>query len=61
LSARARGFSPVRRYTFVATKLLFAFSPIIGLLGVFVYAWETDEEEKLKRSKKADFTFDSPE
>lgn len=49
------------KYAWAGAKLVFAFSPIIGLLGVFYYAWESDEEEKIKRSKKADFTFDSPE
>ncbi|KAJ1450353.1 hypothetical protein M885DRAFT_532630 [Pelagophyceae sp. CCMP2097] len=49
------------RYTFSSIKLLFAFSPIIALLCVFYYAFESDDVEKLKRNKKADFTFDSPE
>lgn len=49
------------QYSLVGLKLCFAFSPIIALLGVFAYAWESDEEEKVKRNKKADFTFDSPE
>lgn len=46
---------------FVVVKLCFAFSPILALLAVFYFAWESPEEEKLKRNKKADFTFDSPE
>ena len=31
-----------RRYAWAGAKLVFAFSPIIGLLGVFYYAWESD-------------------
>lgn len=49
------------QYAFVAAKLCFAFSPILALVAVFVFAWESPEEERLKRNKKADFTFDSPE
>jgi len=54
-------WSPTAQYVFAVTKLCFAFSPILALLAVFYVGWETDEEEKLKRQKKADFTFDSPE
>ena len=42
-------------------KLIAAFSPIWAILAVLMSAWEDEEAEKLKRSKKADFTFDSPE
>ena len=49
------------QYSFVVFKLFFAFSPIIALVAVFFFAWESPEEERLKRNKKADFTFDSPE
>lgn len=49
------------QYSFVVVKLCFAFSPILALVAVFAYAWESPEEERLKRNKKADFTFDSPE
>ena len=54
-------WSPMAQYAFMIAKLCFAFSPILALLAVFYFGWETDEEEKLKRQKKADFTFDSPE
>ena len=42
-------------------KLIAAFSPIWAILAVLMSAWEDEEAEKLKRSKKVDFTFDSPE
>jgi len=52
---------PAAQVAFAGAKLCFAFSPILALLVVFYYAWESPEEERLKRMKKADFTFDSPE
>ena len=45
----------------MGTKLFLAFTPIWIILYILLSAWEDEEEEKLKRSKKADFTFDSPE
>ena len=53
--------SPSPSFSSQVVKLCFAFSPILALLAVFYFGWETEEEEKLKRMKKADFTFDSPE
>ena len=49
------------QYVWMFVKLIAAFSPIWAILAVLMSAWEDEEAEKLKRSKKADFTFDSPE
>ena len=58
-------YSPRRsqpaQYVWMFVKLIAAFSPIWAILAVLMSAWEDEEAEKLKRSKKADFTFDSPE
>ena len=46
---------------FMIIKFFAAFTPVWVILWVLMSAWEDEEEEKLKRSKKSDFTFDSPE
>ena len=62
---RLEALSPRRsqpaQYVWMFVKLIAAFSPIWAILAVLMSAWEDEEAEKLKRSKKADFTFDSPE
>ena len=54
-------WSQPAQYVWMFVKLIAAFSPIWAILAVLMSAWEDEEAEKLKRSKKADFTFDSPE
>ena len=49
------------QYVWMVTKFVLAFTPVWIILAILMSAWESEEDEKLKRSKKADFTFDSPE
>eukprot|EP00543_Licmophora_paradoxa_P004478 CAMPEP_0202446770 /NCGR_PEP_ID=MMETSP1360-20130828/5340_1 /ASSEMBLY_ACC=CAM_ASM_000848 /TAXON_ID=515479 /ORGANISM="Licmophora paradoxa, Strain CCMP2313" /LENGTH=62 /DNA_ID=CAMNT_0049063449 /DNA_START=103 /DNA_END=291 /DNA_ORIENTATION=- len=45
-------------YFIIAGKLIFAVSPLLVLGYILLSAFETEDVEKRKRSKKADFELD---